>query len=342
MVVWMRVLVPATTPGMAIFMIATVTVTVIGAEVAKSFQVTGDATFTLSNSNVTGAINGVPGITLFMNVPLGAVGSVRGVVTGSQIVKNGPGALALASASPTLPPLNVAVGSVQLGANQSIGSLSGAAGTTIALGASTLTVNQTAVGDFAGTITGAGNLIKNGPARLTLSNANTYTGTTTVNAGILRTAMPLQMDLAARAILGPIVVNGGTLAPIGQRQFADAAPLTLTAPGTMDLTQAQDTFVGSLAGTGDISLGPSGLTVGFTRTFNPADRQSKSTGILTAIERTTERKASRAKRFFADRAQAITAVEVERESPSRTKSGHIWCGFWCGHHIAGNEDPVRY
>ena len=39
-------------------------------------------------------------------------------------------------------------------------------------------------------------------------------------------------------------------------------------------------------------------------------------------------------------AMKINAVEVEREPPSRTKSGRIWCGFWCGGRVASNEDEV--
>src|SRR5205085_1945184 len=38
---------------------------------------------------------------------------------------------------------------------------------------------------FGGSITAAGSLVKQGPTTFTLSNSNTYTGTTTINAGAL-------------------------------------------------------------------------------------------------------------------------------------------------------------
>ncbi len=72
--------------------------------------------------------------------------------------------------------------------NQSIGTLSGggASGGNITLGSATLTVNQSVDNAYAGVISGSGgNLTKAGAAVLTLSGANTYTGTTTVTAGTL-------------------------------------------------------------------------------------------------------------------------------------------------------------
>lgn len=73
------------------------------------------------------------------------------------------------------------------GYNQTIGSLTGVSASTITLGSGILTVNQTTNTTHAGTITGAGGLIKTGAGQLTLSNAggNTYTGATTVNEGTL-------------------------------------------------------------------------------------------------------------------------------------------------------------
>ncbi|MGI4721534.1 MAG: autotransporter-associated beta strand repeat-containing protein [Janthinobacterium lividum] len=68
---------------------------------------------------------------------------------------------------------------------QSIGSLSGPAGTEVLLGGNTLTLNQTNSSIYHGVISGSGSLIKAGVGILTLTGANTYTGDTTINAGTL-------------------------------------------------------------------------------------------------------------------------------------------------------------
>lgn len=67
-----------------------------------------------------------------------------------------------------------------------IGNLFGVEGSEIYLGQYNLTVNQTNPNAFRGTISGTGGLIKNGAGHLTLTGENTYTGVTTVNAGILQ------------------------------------------------------------------------------------------------------------------------------------------------------------
>ena len=87
------------------------------------------------------------------------------------------------------------------GATANIGSLSGPAGSTVALYDGQLNVNQTADGTFAGTISGVGgSLVKTGVASLLLSGNNSYTGGTTVASGTLQ--------LGSATALGP---NGGNL-----------------------------------------------------------------------------------------------------------------------------------
>src|SRR5690606_9805536 len=71
--------------------------------------------------------------------------------------------------------------------NETIGALAAAsAAANVQLGSGTLTTgaNNTST-TFAGAIAGSGGLTKAGTGTFTLAGANTYTGTTTVNAGTL-------------------------------------------------------------------------------------------------------------------------------------------------------------
>lgn len=88
---------------------------------------------------------------------------------------------------------------------------------------------QTFSGTIAGTITGPGQLVKQGSGTLTLTGANTYAGTTTLSAGILRLG-----DGGAGGTLGsgPVVNNAGL-------SFNRSNTLTVANPvsGTGTLTQ---------------------------------------------------------------------------------------------------------
>jgi autotransporter-associated beta strand protein len=72
--------------------------------------------------------------------------------------------------------------------NQTVGSLSGGGGTggNIILGVGKLTINQSSAATYAGIISGGGSIEKNGSQTLTLTNANSFTGLTTVALGTLR------------------------------------------------------------------------------------------------------------------------------------------------------------
>ncbi|WP_233235076.1 autotransporter-associated beta strand repeat-containing protein [Bordetella sp. LUAb4] len=126
---------------------------------------------------------------------------------------------------------------ISAGGNQSIGALGGASGSTVGLGANTLTLSSATDSNYAGTIGGTGGLVKNGSATQTLSGANTYSGGTTINAGALA--------------LGA----GGGLAATGA--------LNMTGTGIFDISAAGSQAIGTLSGvTGTtVALGGNTLTV---------------------------------------------------------------------------------
>lgn len=96
--------------------------------------------------------------------------------------------------------------------DQTIGSLGGGGSTggTVSLGSATLSVGGiNSSGSFAGVIDGAGAVTKIGTGNQTLTGANTYSGLTTVSAGILTVANNAALGTTAG---GTSVLSGATLA----------------------------------------------------------------------------------------------------------------------------------
>jgi autotransporter-associated beta strand protein len=139
------------------------------------------------------------------------------------------------------------------GTAQQIASLTGPAGSAVTLGNGQLTVNSPTTTQFSGQISGnGGSLVKNGSNTLTLAGANTYTGTTTVNAGSLRVTGSIAassavtvnagaaFDAAATQTLSALTVNSGgtakvTLGLLRVGNGAGAAPLAIVGAGKLDL-----------------------------------------------------------------------------------------------------------
>ena len=164
---------------------------------------------------------------------------------------------------------------LSLGANQSIASLSGAATSTVNLGGNTLTVGTAPVTTtFAGAITGVGgNLVKDGASTLILTgSSNTYSGTTTVDAGTLiingtlaNSAITVNDGgtLMGSGTTDSITVNdGGSLSPGNANVGAlSTGGSDLTVAGGVDLFFEYKNAVGSTPGTDWdlVDLGSAGI-----------------------------------------------------------------------------------
>lgn len=155
---------------------------------------------------------------------------------------------------------NVATGPVLdiTGFATQIGSLTGGGtlGGNVTLGAATLTVggDNTSPAAYAGVISGTGGLTKIGTGTQTLSGANTYTGNTLIDNGILA----LGHATNTLANNGAINVNGGTLALGTNTDTVGAVTLTsgsITGSGAGRLT---GTSYGVQSGTISAKLGGSG------------------------------------------------------------------------------------
>jgi filamentous hemagglutinin family protein len=121
---------------------------------------------------------------------------------------------------------------------ETVGSLAGAG--TVTLGSATLTSGGDGTSTtFSGVASGTGGLTKTGAGVLTLSGANTYTGVTRINAGIVR-------------------ASGGAA-------IADASQVTLANVATAFLDLTDDEGIGNLSGGGtaggNVTLNGNTLTV---------------------------------------------------------------------------------
>ncbi len=140
------------------------------------------------------------------------------VVSGSGgLTKAGAGVLSLLAANTYIGPTTITAGTLQVGSGGNLGSISAAslitigAGGTLAFSHSDTLTQGT---NFSSVITGSGGLVQAGPGTLILNGANSYTGTTAVNSGILElaTSGSLYGGNTASWASNISVASGGTLA----------------------------------------------------------------------------------------------------------------------------------
>jgi fibronectin-binding autotransporter adhesin len=240
----------------------------LGSGVKKTGGLSGDADLDIGGGTLTIAqING---------------SSYSGDLTGAGgLTKSGAAALTLAGAATYAGPTTIADGKLLLTGSMSsdVTVASGAilqvgdGGTTGDLAgdlavAGTAIFNRSDVYDYAGDITGAGELIKKGASRLTLSGQYGFTGTTTVQGGSVRILHLPQtaevqvdngvLDLSgltqtitnlSGGAAGGVDINGGALTvnQSGSTTFAGAitgsGSFTVTGGGVIELTGA-NTYTG--------------------------------------------------------------------------------------------------
>ena len=169
------------------------------------------------------------------------------------LTKTGSGLLALSSSNSYSGGTTVSGGTLQLGNNSSLGtggltanagtvellggvspvvtSLSGAAGRIVG-SSSTLTVNQSTTTTFAGSLAdefASLSLSKTGAGTLVLAGSNSYSGATTLNAGVLKVGA-----VNALSANSDFTVNGGTLDARGYAQTVNS--LTVGSLGSLNLS----------------------------------------------------------------------------------------------------------
>ena len=155
------------------------------------------------------------------------------------------------------------------GYNNSIGSLTGGGSTggNITLGAATLTIgnNNSSPVAYAGVISGTGAIIKTGTGTLILSGSNSYSGLTTINAGML------QLGANGGAINTPLGTTGaGTTVTSGA--VFDLAGYTLGTAEPLSLNGTGITNGGAIINSGSSASYSGAITLGSDAIVNASNQ----------------------------------------------------------------------
>jgi autotransporter-associated beta strand protein len=167
--------------------------------------------------------------------------SVLDSTNSGGLTKSGSGTLTLNANNAYTGATTVNGGTLEIGAAGRLGGGSYAGAITIN---GSLIYSGTNAQTLSGIISGTGDLTKNASGTLTLSGNNTYNGTITVSAGSLTMANTAANN---KAVVGNIIVSGGTLNWSNANQIADTASVTTTS-GVLNLSQTET--INSLSVTG--------------------------------------------------------------------------------------------
>jgi autotransporter-associated beta strand protein len=155
---------------------------------------------------------------------------------------------------------------------------------TLNLGSNTLTISGTGSISISGVISGSGGITKTGTSDLILDGDNTYTGATTLNAGVIAGGHVHSLGTAAG---GTTVASGAGLylyKATGDVTYDE--PLTLNGNGPNEFTGALTVGVSYGTGGGTVTPFPTStfsgaITLGSNISVSTGDRNGKITGPIT-------------------------------------------------------------
>lgn len=270
---------------------------------AIQFNGTNNTLQLLTGSNIIGNLDvaagaaakitaGSAGLSLSNNVTLGDATSrvtldstttnlvVSGVISGAGSVGvTGSRTITLTGDNTYTGATTITTGTLQIGNGATTGSV---AGNIVNNG--TLAFNRSDAVTYAGTISGAGNLVQAGAGMLTISGTAGYAGSTTINAGTL--ALSGAGSIAASSG----VVNNGTFDISGTTSGATINALTGTGAvalgsRTLTLANAGGAFSGAIGGTGGLTLNGGTQTLSGVNTYSGATTINAGTLALSGAGR---------------------------------------------------------
>ncbi len=234
-----------------------------GGSIIGSGALTSTSAFDLRAGAVSAKLAGAAGLnkTTAGTVTLSGANNYTGTTTISGGTLSVSGGSAISDAGAVVL-ANVAGATLDLGNNETIGSLAGG-GTTggnVNINGNTLTVGDASSTTYAGVISGAGGITKVGTGMLALSGANTYAGATAINAGTLSAQNAAALGTTAA---GTTVAAGATLDINNAAVGNEAVAIDGTGVGGNGAL----TGTGAASLSGNITLGATTPTIGGTGTL---------------------------------------------------------------------------
>ena len=258
---------------------------------AGSFTKVGSGTLTLSGPNTyTGGTN--------INVGTVALGA-NDVLADTGAINVAGGSLAMSTYSDT-------VGAINL----SSGSISGTSG--VLTGSGYDVTNATGTTTISAILAGTANLVKSGAGTLVLGNANTYTGTTTINGGVVSISMDSNLGQVPGSInTAALVFNSGTLNTSSTFTLNANRGIALLGSGTIDVDGSSAlTYNGIMSGSGSFAktgagtliLGASNTNTGITTVF------AGTLDVKGALVNTADLVVAAGASYIVDRAAALNTI----------------------------------
>ncbi len=137
---------------------------------------------------------------------------------------------------------------------RSVGEIGSGDGGTINLGSGTLTLSGGFTTRFQNSISGTGGLVKNGTGTITLYGNQSYTGTTTINGGVLATNVNLASSKVEVNDGGTFRVTNGQTVTINDLTLNDGVTLNLEAGSILNVTgEFEETNI-NITGTGELRV----------------------------------------------------------------------------------------
>ncbi len=190
------------------------------------------------NSNTTVSTTN-PTDTLTLSGAIGGVGSLSVSGSGTVILANGANTFSGGITS---------TGNIQVGSGAAVGSLGAGSVTNTGV----LTFNSSSNMAISTVITGSGNVVQNGTGVLTLSGANTYSGATVINNGIVRygTTTGLSSGNVNIASGAKLDLNGLAVTLINASGTGSIDNMLVASNATLTFNGANPSFGGTIQNTG--------------------------------------------------------------------------------------------